>query len=841
MPWGSPGRTVGAMSTRRLSRLLPLLAIAAITSTALPSAQPAAAAPPSAAACVKAKKKLKVAKARLAKAKRGGASRQALAKARQRVKRTEKAKRSACRAPAPPRPPAAAPPAAPVAPAGTAAPPAPPAPHEHAPSEEPQPQPGPGPGPGPGPEPTLPTSHALIAQALEEGRIDAETALRYEVFAEYGDTRLPAEFHGAPLRQADTDTLDRVAERWDELSVATREALDPFFIPPFNPGSWYEPGSPPGVQARTGARAADLGKPGSNLCDNTAPNMSRWGYVTAAQGTLRVWYENTVAGQQAKALAVAEHLDAGAYSRLTDVFRAPLPDGGDLAGRRCRGFDPAVDIALVALAGPNGQAVRYFADDSCNGPFPGFALIRRDLTGDDLMAAVIHEVSHLAHYGYSGDRCGRDWHWLTEATAQWMVDHADDYGPAHPESYAQNFFDRPNLPLETYEEAASTTTARQYGAYLFFQWLANTNSADAVSEVWDGMESRENAVNRIQAVLTARDYDGGFREAWKDFALAGLNPRPEVDWFKEWGLDRGAHTTFHSLPADHTETIPVQLPHLAAQYHSVAFTDGVKGIEVTNPLAGQSGASLQVWLRIDAGGTERIEVRDWSGSAKETFCRQFPAENVQEMALVVANSTHASRSHVLHDDPVVRTTASCGAYDATSKVTIDRDGLTEVYTAAYSLKPAWTRPADGGGLESFFSTDNTSTAGNASWSISGVSNSNGCTYAGQSTAPTDPGMLQATLLTRDFGKDDPRTTYEYGFAIPFHVAQVTRTCPSGHSDTSGYQVGHGFQSDPEPYDPEGQGMVGSQTVTHPGVEITREWTLSHKAIDPAPPERRSLR
>jgi lipoprotein-anchoring transpeptidase ErfK/SrfK len=821
-----PGRTVGAMSTRRLSRLvLLLLAAAAVAAAALPSAEAAAAPAPSAAACVKAKKKVKVAKAKLSRAKRGAASARARAKAGRGVRRAQKAQRAACRIPVPG--PGPAPPApAPAPNAGPAAAPAPADPHEHH-HEEPAPQPQPGPGPGPD---TKPTSHALIAKALQDGRIDAETALRYEVFAEHGDPRLPAEYKGAPLEQADTDTLDRVAERWDELSPATRQALDPYFVPPFNAGSWYDlAAAPTGVAARR----APPGAPGADLCESTAPNMKRWGYVTAAQGTLRVWYENTVGGQQAKAIAVAEHLDGGAYAKLKDVFRAPLPDGGGLTENRCRGLDPAVDLALVPLTGPNGESVRYAGEDACNGPFPGFAVIRRDLTGDDLMAAVIHEVSHLAHFAYGGNRCGRYWDWLTEANAQWMVTHADDYAPKHPESYAGNFFDRPGEPLETYDETASTTVARQYGAYLFFQWLANNNSAEAVSEVWDGMESTVSAVERIQTVLTARGYAGGFEEAWKEFALAGLNPREKADWFGEWGgLKRGAHTSFHPLLTDQTATIPVDLPHLAAQYHAVTFSDAVKGVEVTNPLAGQTGASVQVWLKIADGGTERVEIRDWTASAKETFCREIPAENVQELVLVIANSTHTPWTHKLHDDPTVRTTGSCGAYDATSKATIKRDGLTEVYTAAYSLTPLWTRPAEGGGTESFFSTDNTKVSGNASWSMSGVSRTTGCTWSGQATIPVGPGMMQATLLTRDFGKDDPRSTYAYGFGIAFHVGEVTITCPNGDVTKQPWQLGHGFQSDPKPWDPDGQGIVGSESESHPaqGVEIKREWVLSRKAI-----------
>lgn len=40
------------------------------------------------------------------------------------------------------------------------------------------------------------TTDELIDKAIADGRIDAETGLRYKVFALFGDARLPAEFRG---------------------------------------------------------------------------------------------------------------------------------------------------------------------------------------------------------------------------------------------------------------------------------------------------------------------------------------------------------------------------------------------------------------------------------------------------------------------------------------------------------------------------------------------------------------------------------------------------------------------------------------------------------------------
>lgn len=800
----APSRTTVALVAALAAAVL--LALAGPVG-ASPNVSPAA----DASACAKATKKLRAAKSRLKavqrQAKRGRASRATVAKARRAVKKAERAKRKACAAPAKP----GVVPPPPTPPSGGGSPvPAPPPPPPPPPSE---------------------TSDALIEKALAEGRIDQETALRYRVFAEFGDPRLPAEFRGAPLGVTDTRTLDEVAQQWDQLSAPTREALEPFFIPPFNPGSWYEPASPAARRARALSAAAAPGDQDSDLCENTAPNMNRWGYVTAVGGKVRVWYENTLAGQQAKAISVAEYLDSGAWTKVISVFREPKPDGGDLEGLRCRGFDPAIDFVLSPFAEADGRTIGYFDKPDCQGPIPGFVLIRRDLAGKALQSTVVHELAHLTHYAYAEKHCRSAIGWLSEATAAWTENYVGGLGPDQPERYAPWFFDRPGLALETYERG--TKTPRQYGAYLFFQWLAKNKGADAVSRVWYYTESGDHPIDTTQQALSDLGYAGGFKEAWKQFALAGLNPREEVDWFKQWGLPRGAVIDNRTVFSDDAGvSLPVSLPHLSAQYHRVDFSNAVKGIEVKNPFAGVPGASVQAWLRIDDGGQERIEVRDLSDDETTTFCRELPPENVQEMALVIANSTSADRTHVLKGAAHVRGTPTCGAYDGTSTTTIERDGLTEVYTASYTMKRQWTTLPPGGGTETLFTTESDNDM-HASWTISGVSNSDGCTYSGSASWTASDVGSQARLLLRDFGKDHPETTYEHGFGISFKVGTVHRSaCPDGHADDLPWQLGHGFQSQPHPWDPEGQGMTGSETQDLGHVTITHDWSLTRKQIGP---------
>lgn len=177
------------------------------------------------------------------------------------------------------------------------------------------------------------------------------------------------------------------------------------------------------------------------------------------------------------------------------------------------------------------------------------------------------------------------------------------------------------------------------------------------------------------------------------------------------------------------------LPHLSAQYHDLGVSEAVKGIEVKNPLAGVPGASVQAWVRIDDGGNERVEVRDLTDEDRTTFCRELPSQNVQEIALVIANGTSADRTHVLNGGVNVRGSRTCGAWQGTAKATYQYDnGLTEVYTVSYTVKFHHLVTPPGGGTETFFLGLDPELV-NASWTMSGVSDDDGCTYSGSANWP----------------------------------------------------------------------------------------------------------
>jgi hypothetical protein len=95
-------------------------------------------------------------------------------------------------------------------------------------------------------------SRDLIERAQAEGRIDGETALIYQVYAAYGDPRLPAEFHGDDELAPGSLVGLALAEEFGSLSPEAQALLAPFLLPPSAPGSWLE------LQGQAAQRALGL-------------------------------------------------------------------------------------------------------------------------------------------------------------------------------------------------------------------------------------------------------------------------------------------------------------------------------------------------------------------------------------------------------------------------------------------------------------------------------------------------------------------------------------------------------------------------------------------------------
>src|SRR5262245_36900718 len=127
---------------------------------------------------------------------------------------------------------------APSAPPATGAPgSSAPAPSEGAPGPTTVPQPS-----DSASETLAPSSFSKIADAQAAGTIDEPTALLYRLYANTGDSRLPAQYQGE--WSEDNAAGDRARAVWPTLTADQQAALQPFLVRPTSPQSiWATPAS----------------------------------------------------------------------------------------------------------------------------------------------------------------------------------------------------------------------------------------------------------------------------------------------------------------------------------------------------------------------------------------------------------------------------------------------------------------------------------------------------------------------------------------------------------------------------------------------------------------------
>ncbi len=232
-------------------------------------------------------------------------------------------------------------------------------------------------------------SAELIDAALAKGEINAEAALTYKVFALFRDARLPAKYQGAAGGESESAVLEEASAGFDTLSAAARQAIGPYLQRPADVGSWASP-APANAPTQAG-------------CTGQA---ARWATASpAAGGKVKVWYDSTVTGDQATALAVAQAIDATVWPGLMQSPGArPSPNDTSPAG--CDGGDARLDVYLV-----RGIRARGLTVPAAGGSDPAavFTLVNADLAAETTANAaqgVMNAMQYARGVGASQSGAG---------------------------------------------------------------------------------------------------------------------------------------------------------------------------------------------------------------------------------------------------------------------------------------------------------------------------------------------------------------------------------------------------------------------------------------------------
>ncbi|MFC7358893.1 Ig-like domain-containing protein [Nocardioides astragali] len=290
-----------------------------------------------------------------------------------------------------------------------------------------------------------------------------------------------------------------------------------------------------------------------------------------------------------------------------DVPRGDIPSQVDAAAT---GLENAQDHLEDVLGFQPIEGVEAFMDI---GLIEGRAislpneviLLNRD--DDSLAATAGHELVHQYQYEYidilDNRSLGRmsDIGWWMEASAEWashqmVAAYPGDYAEDDEEEYLRNielFLEQPTKDLMAWE----SSTNRQYGAFVFAEWLHHDRGVDAVRSVWEEFD-RSGSI-RDGLVAVAPNAASWLPTMWRDMytldlAIPGRVDQGVTDRWREELEPNPATAPYESLTANR----PVESVHHLAE-----------GDSAVEPVELGPGGGTFVELDLDVDRTVLVTLR----------------------------------------------------------------------------------------------------------------------------------------------------------------------------------------------------------------------------------------
>lgn len=567
-----------------------------------------------------------------------------------------------------------------------------------------------------GPTTSLATSSTLIAQAREAGQVTEEQALLYRTFAHFGDSRLPAAFVGAPSGAPDHMLLAEIGERFGRLSAEAQAQLAPYYLPPIAPGSGYATMLRAAATAPVSASADAARKQASAdavNCDVENHPLFR-GDVVSAAGHFRVFHlklnDASFDAQQRKFAELVASVSEEVYTAETGLLGFE-PASDETQG--CNGGSNAVDIYLTRINNVDlaGQVVPY--QQKCrstpsfmllNMNHPLLALVATDAARADyrdvVKSIVAHELMHVLQLSMAhGESCAET-KWFDEGTAVWAIDHVVP-------NIATGNVGAPGIEDGLKKVTPSLSTKRRtgsyfatylyeghrhaleagvgdngaYASYLYFQYVARTQGAQAVKAIFDAVRGGALVVDAVagQPEFAARwpafaaslwnDTVNRVSTYWSDtdqydFGLYDIYSRTDTYAGAPGALQPvsvtlgGESTKSFELLADMDRALPAR--SIAYQVFKVS-DEAVRSVSLANAYAKAAGGAVSVQAFAKIGGAWSA-LEDWTNLASKSYCFDKPSERLEELVLIFANGATERIAEDAKPDGDLRLTASdrCG-------------------------------------------------------------------------------------------------------------------------------------------------------------------------------------
>ena len=217
-----------------------------------------------------------------------------------------------------------------------------------------------------------------------------------------------------------------------------------------------------------------------------------------------------------------------------------------------------------------------------------------------MKVVAAHEFFHTIQFQITEDICTNGW-WM-EASSTWMEDYiypdVNDYI-----NYIDYWFQRPDLPLNTYDCAGNTHILFPYGTTIWVKHMTEKYGSEFVYDVWEKIKAGTPAVTALSAVTEAlTDRGTTLEQELKELRVANVTMTYEdAYWYQNWELvnDDPAigpiEVTYSGNNPDFSSAVTynsVPLLPLSAKYYSFSAPQGSGNLSINFNKSGNVGVMV---------------------------------------------------------------------------------------------------------------------------------------------------------------------------------------------------------------------------------------------------------
>jgi hypothetical protein len=552
-------------------------------------------------------------------------------------------------------------------------------------------------------EDTTPSTGDLINAALENGEIDSTTALKYQLYAQFKDTRLPSKYQGSAEKGTDSHVVDELAAVFDTLSAEDQKALMPFLMPPIYKGSWADPetgtaqsGDDSSIQEISySPRPASAPAPEPKKVDCQTISSEKWFYKNAGDYPVRFWWSQSRPGDEAAVDKFKAAMNSEIWKAITRLMGKPISDEKTTCNGGSSDLDVYVTPEVATSAAPS------LSPRGCKAT-PSYILMKPDAPP----TILAHEFMHVIQWTFeTNNDCmyPGEYAWLAEATANWAMDFVYNKELNTEQDSVNSFYD----PGTTYPPSLNYVDKHhEYGAYLFFFYLTHKfDNNGIVRLIWDNTTEMKS----LEAVDKA--IPGGFKDVWGDFAVLNWIEPPNKD-YKTWDeliIKPSGKSLRKKLLKPGVWPSYVVVDHLSIRYEWYTFSDdsrlvtylngwnfdieeeaintymglvpikdGTKQLKFTKKAEPMEGIKIQAYFKV--AGEPKWQLEDWTDKPYVSFCRDAAKERLTDLVIITSDSNLPNGTSVnsitsSKEDPRIEvSSAGCYQYKGTASMILSVKG-----------------------------------------------------------------------------------------------------------------------------------------------------------------------